>query len=190
MINLEILKALTITAEVMNKDLSKEAAKMFAEELSLFPTPMVLSALTRCRRELKSFPALSEVLARIDDGRPGPEEAWAMIPKDEIGSVIWTEEMAGAFGTARLLLNEGDEVAARMAFKESYIRLSAEARNSRTPVRWTPSFGFDVAARNSALAEAVNKKRITFTEAKALLPDIQPMPHVYGKLLTFMKDMP
>lgn len=165
-----VVKVLMIMAQLTGKTFaSAEPAELLAADLADYPAPAVLVALARCRKELRSFPTLADILARIEDGRPGAEEAWAMIPRDEDGSVVWTSEMAEAFGTARRLLP--DEVAARMAFRETYLKLLADARAERRPARWEVSLGMDKNGRVAALQEAVRKKRIGQDQAQALLPD-------------------
>ena len=69
------------------------------------------------------------MLSRIDDGRPGAEEAWALIPKIEDPSGILTEEMQAAMRVAYGLLFDVP-IAARMAFKEAYQREFQKARAS------------------------------------------------------------
>src|SRR5262245_18509616 len=99
-----------------------------AEELAHFPEGQVHGALRRCRRECSRL-TLAVVLERIDDGRPLVEEAFAMLPRTEAESVVWTEEMRQAFGSARALFAARDHVAARMAFKERYVQLVQRARD-------------------------------------------------------------
>lgn len=103
-------------------------------------------------------------------GRPGVEEAWAMIPHDEESSVVWTEEMREAFNVARPKLLEGDPIAARMTFKEVYPKLVATAREKGSPVRWEPSLGLDRTTHAPTLLEAVRKGRISQSHAQSLLP--------------------
>lgn len=110
------------------------------------------------------------IASRIDDGRPGVEEAWAMIPRDEATSVVWTSEMAEAWGIAQPLLNEGDPVAARMAFKEAYSAILSRVREERKPVQWIPSLGDDKHGRESVLLEAVRKNRLAASHVARLLP--------------------
>lgn len=187
--DLQVIQALTVTAELMGKEFSSPAAaRMLAEDLADFPVPAVVLALTRCRRELRTFPTLADIIARIDDGRPGPEEAWAMIPQDEAGSVVWTDEMAEAFGVARSLLD--DPVAARMAFRETYLRLLTEARTLRRPVRWTPSLGQDPSQREYAVLEAERHGRISAKHAASLLPESKT-PHRLGMdVRKLLQEMP
>lgn len=112
-----------------------------------------------------------EILDRIKpDGRPGADEAWAMIPRDEYTSAVMTTEMAEALGIAQPLLDEGDQVAARMAFKEAYTRLVDEAkRNGKAPA-WFPSLGHDPRGRESVLTEAVRLGRLPASQVSELLP--------------------
>lgn len=169
-INENLLKAIAVTAELTGTELSVDAARMMVEDLSQYPVELVLKALTKCRRELKTRMSLADVISRIDDGRPGAEEAWAMIPKDESGSVVWTEEMAEAYGIASPLINEGDAVQARMAFTETYRDRCAKARDAGIPVRWLPSLGHDPHGREQVLLDAVEKGRLTASHVEKLLP--------------------
>lgn len=165
-----LLKAIAVTAELTGTDLSENAARVMAEDLSEFPEEKVLKALTKCRRELKGRLMVGDVVARIDDGRPGPEEAWAMIPKNEDGSVVWTNEMAQAYGVACSLINSGDHVQARMAFIEAYKARCSESRDNKIPVNWTPSLGHDPNSREAAIIAAVEKGRLTANHAAKILP--------------------
>ncbi|MBL0142637.1 MAG: hypothetical protein IPP91_11190 [Betaproteobacteria bacterium] len=164
----QLLEAIAITAELTGTQLSAGAACVFAADLSAYPEHQVLGALVRCRREVKGRLSLADVISRLDDGRPGPEEAWAMIPKDEAGSVVWTDEMAQAFGVASPLMEE--PIQARMAFLEAYRDRVRIARDQGSPVRWTPSLGHDPAGREVALADAVHHGRLSAAHAQALLP--------------------
>jgi hypothetical protein len=177
-----LIKELVVTAQLMGQELETDAARMFTEELSRFPESQVLEALARCRRELRSRLTLADVISRLDDGRPGPNEAWAMLPRSESQSVVWTEEMAAAMVSAQPLLAAGDSVAARMAFLEHYGRLVSDARRLHVPVRWMPSLGHDPNGRVAALREAIEKNRLSSTHAEKLLPhlDKTDLPAKYG----------
>lgn len=167
---IELLQALAVTAELTATELSEAAARVMAADLSAYPIDQVLGALTRCRRELKGRLTIAAVIERLDDGRPGPDEAWAMIPVDEQGSCVWTEEMSAAYGVALPLLKEGERIPARMAFREAYTTMVQQARSDRVPPKWTPSLGWDKAQRVPALEEAVRKGRLTRAHADSLLP--------------------
>lgn len=128
----------------------------------------------------KYAPKPADILEIIDrikpDGRPGADEAWAMIPRDEYASCVMTQEMAEALHVAQPLLNEGDQVAARMAFKEAYARLVDTAKRAGMPAKWFPSLGQDKEARESCLAEAVRLGRLGAEHAIGLLPPDKVAP--------------
>ncbi len=106
---------------------STALATMTADLARRYTDEQIVAALERVRLECR-FIALVDIIERIpgsgvEDGRPGPEEAWSLCPKDDELSVVWTPEMAQAFGAARPILLSGDAVGARMAFREVYSRL-------------------------------------------------------------------
>jgi hypothetical protein len=108
-------------------------------------------------------PVPSDIIAQIegaaaDDGRPGAEEAWAKAVRsaDEFETVVWTAEMAQAWAEVAPLYGQGDQVGARMAFKEIYARLVDEARSARRRVTWTAALGFDPERRALALAASAH----------------------------------
>ena len=116
-------------------------ATMTADLASRYADEQIVAGLTRVRSECR-FIALVDIIDRIpgggaDDGRPGVEEAWAKCPRDEDSSCVWTEEMAKAFGAARPMLRAGDQVGARMVFKEVYTRLVESARRQGVSLRWS-----------------------------------------------------
>jgi hypothetical protein len=135
----------------------------------------IQAALNRCLRECQRYPVrMPDILQRIpgagvDDGRPGPEEAWAMIPKTEDGSIVWTAEMREAYASARQLIRDGDLIGARMTFKEIYPRLVDTARRNGVRIAWEASLGWDKADRVRVLADAVTKKRMSSDAALTLL---------------------
>ena len=106
------------------------------------------------------------------DGRPSADVAWSMIPRNESVSAVLSQDMLTAMAAAQPLLDEGDQVAARMAFKESYNRLITEARNNSIPVEWFPSLGDDKYGREAVVKEAVRLGRISEVHAQKLLPQI------------------
>lgn len=172
----KVIQAIAVTAELCGRSFTPAAARVFAQDLIGFADEAVMAALTRCRKEVKGILTVQDVISRIDDGRPGVEQAWAMIPYDEDTSVVWTEEMAQAHGIAAPLLRDGDRIGARMAFKESYAKFVADARDRSEPPKWTPSFGENPSGRQMALIDAVRAKRMELKTAMSLLaayPDLQ-----------------
>lgn len=143
--------------------------------LERFPLEAVRGALSAHVQDSvagKFAPKPADIIGKLQamDGRPGPEEAWSMIPRDEATSVVWTDEMSQAFGVALPLLEEGDQIAARMAFLERYRTLMQKARDSGEPVNWWPSLGTDQRGREVALLEARDKGRLTHEHVAGLLP--------------------
>lgn len=167
-----ILKALAVTAELTGTQLSPDAVSVLARDLSEYAEDQVLGSLTRCRKELRGRFTLADIILRLDDGRPGVEEAWALVPKSEAETGVLTDEIAAAMGLALPLLP--DQIAARMAFKEVYQAEIVKARNERRPVRWFPSLGHDKDLREGPLKLAVEKGRLPASHAQALLPASSP----------------
>lgn len=110
--------------------------------------------------------------AQADDGRPGPDEAWAMAlhADDERNTVVWTPEMAQAFAVARPLLAKRDNTGARMAFRQAYDRAVTDARRKAVPVAWSPSLGSDPQQRAVAIEHAVVAGLLPHSQAQLLLP--------------------
>jgi len=171
----ELIEAVAVTAELCGREISAGAARVMLADLDGFPEPAVLGALKRCRREVRGALTVQDIVSRLDDGRPGPDEAWSLIPQDDVRSVVWSEEMAAAFGVALPLLVDGDRTAARFAFREAYVKLVGDARDQRRPVRWSPSLGTDRQGKELAMREAVEKGRISVEKARELVPEL-PAP--------------
>ena len=168
-----LIIAIAATAELCGKVYTPAAAAMLASDLDGFDERAVMAALTRCRKELDGKPFnVAAVISRIDDGRPGPQEAWALMPVDESASVVWTEEMREAWFVAVPLLDGRQNVAARMAFIENYTKAVTMARDQRQPARWTPSLGQDQHGRVEALRIAVEKGRIAIEHARQIAPQL------------------
>lgn len=106
------------------------------------------------------------------DSRPGADEAWAiaLTSRDEAETVVWTPEIAEAFGVCRPVLDMGDEVGARMAFKDAYNRVIQAARLRNAPVQWVASIGFDADRREEVLRKAETAGLLPAPQVAALLP--------------------
>jgi hypothetical protein len=176
----KILEAIAVTAELMGTQISPTAAAIMASDLSGYPKDAVIEALTRVRRESKSRLSLALVIEKIEqlipDGRPSADEAWAMIPRDEYTSAVLTGEMLEAMGIAQPLLDEGDQVAARMAFKDAYSRLVDAAKRAGNPPEWFHSLGYDKTGREPVLIEAVRLGRLPASQVAGLLPAPEKLP--------------
>lgn len=169
----KLLEQIAATAELMGSEISPGAAMMMAQDLAQYRPEIVAQALAGVRREPRVRFSLGSVIEQIErvqpDGRPGAEEAWAMIPRDEATSVVMTQEMAKAWGIVKPLLDGGDQVGARMAFREIYIRLVDDSKRSGIRPKWFPSLGDDKSGRDPVLAEAVRLGRIGAEHAIGLI---------------------
>ena len=173
----ELIKAIAVTAELTGTELSEAAKQVMVQDLSTYPLEQVIPALNRCRQELKGKLTIADVVNRLQDGRPGPEEAWALTPKSEDDTVVWTNEMCQAWGVAEELLGQGKDIQARLVFIEKYKFLVAQARANRESVKWTPSIGHNKEKREPVLMEAARLGRLPVHQVQALLPhspDINP----------------
>ena len=137
-----------------------------------------MACLTHMRQEPKFPPSSGQLLALMghrEPGRLGCEEAWARAVKacDETETVVMNDEIAEAWGIAKPIMDLGDEVGARMAFKEAYERITA---NATGPAKWWPSIGSDPHKRDAALAEAKRAGLLSAPAVAALLPPPAPTP--------------
>lgn len=161
---------------------SAEATAIFFEALrnhELSTVSAAFSAHIKDPQRGKFAPTPADLIAQIDaaadKGRPGPEEAWAMLPTDETQTVVWTDEMSEAHRVCTPLLNAGDRIGARMAFKEAYERIVGQAKRLGQRAHWSPSLGSDLALRKQALTRAVEQGLLTAEAAFDACPAL-PMP--------------
>lgn len=165
----------------LGEEVSAQRLLVYAEDLCDIPQERLTTAFQKARRgyEYPKLPPVAFIRRMAGategaDGRPGPEEAWARMPKGERvedDTVVWCEEERAAYAACRSLLLDGDQIAARMAFKERYERELAEARSQGRLVRWTVSAGHDLSHRLAILAEAVQTKQISLEAALQFVPD-------------------
>lgn len=163
-------KLLTACLSMWGDAPSAEVSAMWFRCLAEYDMPTVTAAFNAHMRDPsngKFAPKPAHIIEQIraasaNDGRPGPEEAWALSLKarDEYDTVVWTHECVQAWAIARPVMELGDDVGARMAFREAYVRLVNEARERREPIAWDVSEGFDKERRRIAMAEAVEAGRI------------------------------
>lgn len=165
----DVIKTLAVMAEIYGKEMSELAAEMFVAQLSHHQPELVIGAMQRCLRELRTFPTVADILTRLPDGRPLPEQAWGMLPRGEDETVCWTEEMVQAWNEVRHLIHEGDSFNASKAFRESYSAKVSEARAKGIATHWQISIGSNLLNRECAIADAVRVGRISGAQAKSLI---------------------
>jgi len=168
---IDLVSELVGTAEVIGHELSAVAAKIMLADLSEYPPEAVSGALRRCRREVKGKLALHDIIARIDDGRPSAESAWATFPRDEFQTAVVTAEQLAAYAVASPVIADGDMTGARIAFIAEYRRLVEAARADQIPIKWQVSLGADAGSRAEPIAAAVRDGKITADTAIHYLPE-------------------
>ena len=168
-----VLKAIAVTAELTGTELSAVALRVMESDLSAYPENSVLHALDRCRKELTGRLTLAAIIERLngDDGRPSADEAWALAldARNESLTVVWTDEARSAFSVARPVLDAGDKIGARMAFRDAYDRIVRNNRASKVKANWTASLGWDSCQRETALKSAESRGLLPSAHVAALL---------------------
>jgi hypothetical protein len=170
----EFAQTMRQTLKIYGSDLSAGAIETWWRMLAGYPMDAVQAALQDHLANSVYPPKPADVIQRLQqaDGRPGAEEAWSIAQGagDENRTVVWTAEMASAFAAAQPLLAEGDQVGARMAFREAYEKRVEQARKHGQPVQWMVSLGHDRAGRLAPIQEAREAGRISPEQAMACLP--------------------
>lgn len=167
------------TCEAVGKPAKSEDAKaMFVEILGGYGYKNLRGAVLAHLRDPERgrfAPTPADLKAQIDralekDGRPTADEAWAIAIQleDEHATVVSNDEISQAWGAARDIMP--DRVGARMAFRQAYERLIADARANGRPVNWFASLGMDVQGREGPLQEAVRKGLLLQSHVQNLLP--------------------
>lgn len=159
----EFAKALTLAFEAYRQPLpSKAVLDLWWEKLSPFSVAVVSRAFSIYIDEGSYAPVPADIVKRCRvespiDSRPGVEEAWAIAVQamDERNTVMLNNEISEASMASQPIFESGDEVGARMAFREIYARLIAEARAKGLPAVWWPSLGTDRDGRHAVLQKAV-----------------------------------
>ena len=130
--------------------------------LSPYSLEEVQAAIDTHLRKSQWMPKPSELVANIQGvvQRLGADEAWgrALAASDESETVVWTDEIAEAWWAALPIWQSGDEIGARMAFREAYNRIT---RDRHVPPRVQVSIGHDTQRRAEVLIDAVARGLLT-----------------------------
>lgn len=167
---IELTKYLAVVVEICGgRELSKMAKKLMVNELSKFDEEKVFQALHECQSEFKGQLSLSDIISRIDDGRPNNNAAFAMLPRSEAESVLWTQEMAEAHSETSHLVNETGR---RMAFNAVYDKRVKENKRAGCAAVWSVSLGHDENHRDEILLKALESNLIDKRYALMLSPHL------------------
>ncbi|MDR0458710.1 MAG: hypothetical protein LBH10_06775 [Burkholderiaceae bacterium] len=171
---------------VYGRDVTEAGLSLWWAACSRFTLPQVLQALRAHVADAQRgrfAPLPADVVAQINglnagDGRPDPEEAWAMSLRaaDENETVVWTTEMAQAWQACKSVFDLGDKIGARMAYREAYARLVQQARDAQMSTQWMASLGWDERRRADVLREAVDAGRLRQSDYLALPASMTSVP--------------
>lgn len=144
---------------------NETSTAIFFKALATYPMAAVRRAFEVHATSSRFSPTPADILdiLRESDGRPEEDEAWAIAiaAADEAATVVWTGEISAAWAVCQTVLQAGDEVGARMAFKAAYRRMVVDARAARQPMSWSASLGSDPEKRRCALQLAAAAGRDT-----------------------------
>lgn len=161
-------------ADYHSADISPEKMKMLFEDLDGYDINGLYESWKKYRLSDKGrfMPTAFDLINNIPDGRPTANEAFALLPRHEDESVVWTHEIQTAWFSVKNQMGNSPQ-AAWFAFKEKYDSLVLEARKNKQNAIWSVSLGFDVAGRDKALVEALDKKRISLEFARQHSPELE-----------------
>lgn len=170
--SVDLLEDLRVTLEICDRVLSDRAQFVFVEALQGYPEAQVMAALARCRKEFKGTLTPRDVIDRLDDGRPSADEAWAMVPKNERDSAIWSDEMAHGWSIAEPAWMNGDRVGAHRAFRDAYTDAVYRNRDQRRPTNWTVTLGDDRQQAFNVIQHGLRCNKLSITAAMRAVPDL------------------
>ena len=151
------------TAWAFHRQIDNKAVSMAFDLLKHQTLANVMGGLrAHCQDPVKGQfgPKPADILYQIERRMPQrvtADEAWTMLPKDERETVVWTEEMAEAYGIAK---HEPDGTASRMAFRAAYDRIVERNKLQKIPPKWIISVGWCDTQRAAVLREAIKLGRI------------------------------
>lgn len=168
------------------KTFSDASMTFVFDVLSEYPLSAIGQAL-KLHAKVSNFAPMPADVIKIINAHTGmrrlpADEAWAMMPIGEYDkgknsphtiekTVVWTDEMAEAYKSASVFLDDGDKIAARMAFKSAYDRLCSDAELKHKPVVWRIVPGYDKEEAKLVLQSHVANGHISQDAAnKVLMP--------------------
>jgi hypothetical protein len=178
------------------KIISPAAKAMFFTDLQNYPLHLIEAALAAHRVDPdrgRFTPKPADIASQIERRRAvqwlGADEAWAQVPKIEGQPGILNEVTAQALAVAAPLLAEGDDTAARMAFKSTYNRLTERAKLEKRTPHYFLSPGGTFEEQQAVLAEAERQGLLPArqaSDAPALSP---PSPAGLARVRTMLATL-
>lgn len=168
----QFAQTLKSACEVHNRNYTQDLAGIWWNMMQSYSLDEFQGAVFRHLRKEKFFPKPSEIIALLDGNWIGPDEAWAVFPKDEQESAAINQAMAAAWDAASDIYHEGDTIGARMAFKAAYDRYVSGAIGRGERELWSVSLGWDGDNREPAIRSALDRNLITHETACKLLDSV------------------
>lgn len=176
-----------------NGKIMSQGAMVFAfEALQQFELDDICKALTiHCQRN-KFAPTPNDILEIITGGSRhlSADEAWAiaLMSMDENETVVMTKEISEARAIAWEVYSSGDDIGARMAFRDAYNRI---IKQSCTEPSWFVSVGYDKSRTVDAVRKAVSIGRLPQQEInKYLLEAPKDAGPIAGLLTGKVTELP
>lgn len=187
----DFMATMTAIADLYDKTIKPERVAVYWEALKhreLADVQLAINKHVQDAERGRFFPLPADVSAQLPgvvELWPAADEAWAMAPKCESESAPMFPEMAKALNVAMPLIEDGDMVAARMAFKAAYDRSAAPAKASGCQPQWYTSMGHDTEGRHEAEVKTVELKNLGLDKADQLA---LPAPEIDGLGVFMLED--
>lgn len=178
-----IKKLVVLDADYWSAPITETRLNAFSEQLSDCDPVEIKNAMKFFRNEAgRTRMPMPADLKNVMAGFPSAEEVYALIPRDESQSCVWTNEAALAYSACAPLLAVGDFYGARLAFMSAYENAVSVAKQEGKRVKWSASLGTDRSGREKAVLDAINKNRIKVSAALEWTPDLQLTNSMKNKL--------
>ena len=170
----EIIKAITVTAEIAGRSISAEAVTLMAKELEVYPHEDVMEALHKCARECRNGRfSLADILDRLPNQPLGADAAWDLA----VRSRVWDEEVTVVIPTGGS--SPPWPSGALEGRRQGGRKDGVQEQVSRAPGRMCGeevfvSLGWDPEGRRAAIEEAARNGIITAAKARVLLGPGEP----------------
>lgn len=164
-------KVLTRLGLNYGRAINDEMVDLFYDALQEYDLDAIRHAASQLVKTHKHFPVIADFIDLLDDTghqHLGADKAWSVAIRmlNDDDTVIATDEIRMAWAAALPVLQLGDEIGARMAFRDAYNRM-----DKTQPPKWNISPGNDARLRRERVVEAVRLGRLE-SSVLVVYPDI------------------
>ena len=167
----EIIEMLNALLSATNTEWKPITLKITLKELEKYNKNDVLFALREMfiNSKTRITPAMIFDLLPDPSGFPSISEAWTIAQQmlDESRSIVVCDEVLHSAGIVWNTMRT-DRYHAYQAFEEVYKKVVKKSKQEGKSAHWFVSYGTDKSDRSRAEQEAINKNRISITQAKYL----------------------